>query len=198
MQNEYVLIWRTCNWPNSRNFISFEVTVMQLFNVFKSLLENTFQNSENMFCYMWLNQPMKSWVSYLSTEVRVCLWSVCVFVWYQLNWKRQSIRRDKPCIIYIHICFCTLKKYCLASEEVFTFVWSNAVVEYFCSTVSRITELSVGSRGSRVQMSSTHSLWQLSPTPYPVKSLLCVLDQVLHTAVQSNRSHQCIQIVKEI
>lgn len=37
----------------------------------------------------------------------------------------------------------TLRRILLNIEEMFTFVWINAVADYFCSTVSRITELSM-------------------------------------------------------
>lgn len=43
----------------------------------------------------------------------------------------------------MHRYMSTLGKILLNIEEIFTFVWINAVVDYFCSTVSRITELSM-------------------------------------------------------
>lgn len=46
-------------------------------------------------------------------------------------------------ILHMHTYMSTLRKILLNIEEIFTFVWINAVVEYFCSTVSRITELSM-------------------------------------------------------
>jgi len=46
-------------------------------------------------------------------------------------------------IVHTHTYMSTLRKILLSIEEIFTFVWINAVVDYFCSTVSRITELSM-------------------------------------------------------
>lgn len=46
-------------------------------------------------------------------------------------------------ILHMHTYMSTLRKILLNIEEIFTFVWINAVVEYVCSTVSRITELSM-------------------------------------------------------
>lgn len=46
-------------------------------------------------------------------------------------------------IVHMHRYMSTLGIILLNIEEIFTFVWINAVVDYFCSTVSRITELSV-------------------------------------------------------
>lgn len=47
------------------------------------------------------------------------------------------------CIVHMHIYMSTVRKILLNIEEIFTFVWINAVADYFCSTVSRITELSM-------------------------------------------------------
>jgi hypothetical protein len=46
--------------------------------------------------------------------------------------------------------------------------------------------------GSRVR-----SLGQVGAVPQPVQALLGVLHQVLHAAVQGDRSHEQIQVIEE-
>lgn len=46
-------------------------------------------------------------------------------------------------IAYMHTYMSALRKILLSTEEIFTLVWINAVSDYSCSTVSRITELSM-------------------------------------------------------
>lgn len=60
----------------------------------------------------------------------------------------------------------TLRKILLNIEEIFTFVWINAVADYFCSTVSRITELSMKGILSMWMAHSHYDKWALFRTQW--------------------------------
>jgi len=73
------------------------------------------------------------------------------------EWHRTIYSEEKSLyIVHMHRYISSLRKHLLNIEEIFTFVWINAVVDYFCSTVSRITELSM--EGYIVHVNGTQSL----------------------------------------
>lgn len=69
-------------------------------------------------------------------------------------------------IVHMHIYMSTVRKILLNIEEIFTFVWINAVADYFCSTVSRITELSMKGTLSVWVAHSHYDKWALLRTQW--------------------------------
>lgn len=69
-------------------------------------------------------------------------------------------------IVPLHTYMSTLRKILLNIEEIFTFVWINAVADYFCSTVSRITELSMKGILSMWMAHSHYDKWALFRTQW--------------------------------
>lgn len=69
-------------------------------------------------------------------------------------------------IVRMHTYMSTLRKILLSIEERVTFVWINAVVDYFCSTVSRITELSMKGILSMWMTHSHYDKWALFRTQW--------------------------------
>lgn len=79
----------------------------------------------------------------------------------------QFILERHHCILHIctHTCLHS-EKILLSIGEIFTFVWINAVVDYFCSTVSRITELSMKGILSMWMAHSHYDKWALFRTQW--------------------------------
>lgn len=69
-------------------------------------------------------------------------------------------------IVPLHKYMSTLRIILLNIEEIFTFVWINAVADYFCSTVSRITELSMKGILSMWMAHSHYDKWALFRTQW--------------------------------
>lgn len=69
-------------------------------------------------------------------------------------------------IVLLRTNMSTLRRILLNIEEMFTFVWINAVADYFCSTVSRITELSMKGILSMWMAHSHYDKWALFRTQW--------------------------------
>lgn len=81
------------------------------------------------------------------------------------EWYR-TIHSEETSLYIVHMHMSTLRKILLNVEEIFTFVWINAVVDYFCSTVSRITELSMEGILSMWMAHSHYDKWALFRTQW--------------------------------